>query len=468
LLLQFHDMLPGCSIRRVHEEAEELYDSVQPGAESISESAYTSLIKESGTLTILNSLSWQRNVLVPLPEGCSGATDIEGTALPVQLLKDETLVEVTVPSCGWTSITLNNDTKPVNTIASSLAATVDSLENEYLVIQINNLGEITTIYDKESQTELTAGICNSLKMYKDVPNWFDAWDIDSNYELMPIKLEEPAIINVVMEGPLSAALCVTRRIHNSTLSQKIILQRQSRQIKFTTHIDWQEDHKLLKVEFPVNIHANNAIHEIQFGHIHRPNHRSRPFDESRFEVCNHKWTALTEENRGVAILNDSKYGVNVLGNSINLTLLRSPLAPDMTADRGSQNFSYAFYAWNGSFGSNGIVQKAYELNVPVKTIKGFIGHQPILSVTESNIIIDTVKAAEDRSSDFIIRLYESKRTTTQCKLTINLPVQRAFEANMLETDLRPLSLHGQDLILKFRPFEIKTLRLSLRPNEAVN
>ena len=127
-------------------------------------------------------------------------------------------------------------------------------------------------------------------------------------------------------GPLVGIIKVTRRLNNSVLVQDISLQRGSRRVDFDSEIDWQERHKLLKVAFPGAIHAHEALHEIQFGHIQRPNHASRPFDADRFEVCNHKWTALMEENRGCAVINDCKYGVNVVGDTINLTLLKSPVA----------------------------------------------------------------------------------------------------------------------------------------------
>ena len=196
--------------------------------------------------------------------------------------------------------------------------------------------------DKTSDLgELAAGLCNSFQMFKDVPSRFDAWDIDSMYEKTPVPLDEPAKVEVIAAGPVVATLRITRKLSNSTLEQEISLRRDSRRVDFHTVIDWRERHKLLKVAFPVAIHANEAIHEIQFGHIARPNHRSRPFDADRFEVVNHKWTALAEQSRGCAVLNDCKYGVNVLGNTIKLTLLKSALAPDMHADQGVHSFTYA-------------------------------------------------------------------------------------------------------------------------------
>jgi alpha-mannosidase len=298
-------------------------------------------------------------------------------------------------------------------------------------------------------------------MYKDVPGAWDAWDLDSMYGEMPVELPEAATITVQAAGPLVATLHVTRKLHHSTLTQEISLRRGSRRVDFATTVDWRESHKLLKVAFPVNIHANEAIHEIQFGHIRRPNHLSRPFDANRFEVCNHKWSALAEENRGCAVLNDCKYGLNVLGNSINLTLLKSALAPDMTADKGIQTFTYSFYAWNGSLADSGVVAEAYDLNIPATTAPGAAGERSLFSLDAANIVIETVKPAEDGSGDVVVRLYEAKHMATRATLATTLPVKTAAQTNMLEEFAAALPLASGQIALEFRPFEVKTVRLTM-------
>jgi alpha-mannosidase len=260
-----------------------------------------------------------------------------------------------------------------------------------------------------------------------------------------------------------ATLRVTRKLNQSTLTQEISLRRASRRVDFHTVVDWQERHKLLKVNFPVDVHANEAIHEIQFGHLRRPTHLSRPFDADRFEVSAHKWTALAEEKRGFAVLNDCKYGVNVLGRSINLTLLKSALAPDMTADQGRQEFTYAFYAWNGSLADSDMVHEAYDLNCPVLVTAGAAreAERSLFCVDAPNVILETVKPAEDGSSDVVVRLYESKRAATGCTLTTSLPVREAIQTDMLENGDKRLSCSNGQVALEFRAFEVKTIRLRL-------
>jgi alpha-mannosidase len=459
LLNQFHDIIPGSSIHRVYEEAEADYARVIDTAEEVAAEAAGSLTDGSNDLTVFNSLSWPRRCLIALPDGYQGATDADGVSLAVQTLGDDLLAEVTVPPCGWT--TVRSGATPEKGDDGRVIVTERSLENEFLRVTLNDRGEIDSIWDKEANRELATGPCNSLRMYKDVPTNWDAWDLDSMYALTPVEMGDAAELTVIADGALVGMIEVRRQINRSLMVQQISLRRGSRRIEFDTEIDWQESHKMLKVAFPVDIHANEAVHEIQFGHIRRPNHLSRPFDADRFEVVNHKWTALVEEGRGCAVLNDCKYGVNVFGDTIMLTLLKSAMAPDMTADKGLQEFSYAFYAWNGPMIESDLVREAYELNCPVMTVSGAAGKRSLLQVDAPNVIIETVKLAEDGTGDLVVRLYEAMRTATRCTLRTDLPVTAAASTNMLEKDRRPLEVVDGAVTLDLRPFEVATLRLAV-------
>jgi alpha-mannosidase len=457
LLNQFHDILPGSSIARVYEEAEAAYGRVLCVARDVAESGARALTENHPTLgiAVFNSLSWRRRVLVELPEGCVAACGADGQALPVQWAGDRTLAEVEVPSCGWTSLLPG---KEVPAISNSVCASTRGLENQHLRVAFDEFGEIVSLFDKDAARELATGNCNQFRMFKDVPRCFDAWDIDRTYERMPVELPETARFERVTSGPLVASLRITRKLNDSTMTQTVSLKSDVRRVDFETTVDWQETHKLLKVAFPVDFHAEEGVHEIQFGHIRRPNHRSRKYDEDRFEVCNHKWSALMEENRGFAVLNDCKYGVSVLGNCISLTLLRAPTTPDFTADRGIQKFTYSFYTWNGTFMDSDVVREAYDLNIPAMTVQGSAGSRSLFEVSEPNVIIEAVKPAEDGSLDIIVRLYECKHAAVKCTLTTVLPFVDAWESDMLERSTGKLEHRSGLCHLDFRPFEIKTLR----------
>jgi len=460
LLNQFHDILPGSSINRVYQEAEASYEKALSGALAITEKALGKLVKKNNeSVTIFNSLSFNRKGIIELPSDFSeGAETEDGRGLPLQKNGGEiyTLVD-DIPSCGW--VPIRKAGKKKIALKSPLKVDKNIIENKFFRMTLNADGEISSLIDKESERDFVSAPCNKLMMYKDVPGIYDAWDIDSMYRKQPVNISSATKVKVMASGPLFAVINVSRDMNKSKISQDIIVYAESRRIDFRTSVDWQESHKMLKVDFPVNIRAEDALHEIQFGHVRRPTHDTLPYDEARFEVCNHKWTALTEEGRGAAVLNDCKYGVSVEDNSVNLTLLRSPLAPDMTADKGEQQFTYSFYCWNGPFKDSGAIQAAYELNSPLKSICGYSERKSLFSLDNPGIIIETVKPAEDRSGDIIIRLYESVRTASSCELKTELPFKKLIETDMLENSLREIKSSGGKINLGFRPFEIKTLRL---------
>jgi alpha-mannosidase len=446
LLNQFHDILPGSSIHRVYEEAEATFDQAIAEAQQVANAAASTFTRPTSDCTVFNSLSWPRTALVDMANGP---------------------VEVTVPACGWATLPASQpgDERLVNGESYALAGKSSDgslfLENELIRVSFNARGEVASLWDKETGRETMAAPGNRLCLYKDVPDNWDAWDLDSMAEMQPVRADEPVTLEILTTGPLVARLALTRKMSKSSVNQTISLRRGSRRVDFETTLDWQESHRLLKVAFPVNIHTHEAIHEIQFGHLRRPNHRSRQYDQDRFEVSSHKWSALAEENRGVAVLNDCKYGLSVTGNSINLTLLKSAMAPDMTADKGLQTVTYSLYAWNGSLAQSGVVREAYDLNVPVMVVPGSAGEGSLFSLDAENVVIETVKPAEDGSADVIVRLYESKRSATRCQLSTALPVKSAAQTNLIEEETGLLDHAAGKITLDFRPFEIKTVRLHL-------
>lgn len=457
LLNQFHDIIPGSSIARVYEEAEKSYDEVISAAKEISAKALKSLSTGKAAITVFNSLNWERTALVALPKDMEGATDQEGRELPVQVSGKTAFAEVKAPSFGSTVL---KPSGPGYVPSPVCRASKTLLENDLVRAVFNDLGEIVSFKDKKTGREIAAGPCNAMRMYKDVPASFDGWDLDSMYAEAPVNLPEKAQIRVLTQGPLFASIEVKRKLNNSMMRQEIVLRRSSRRIDFKTTVDWNEKHKLLKVNFPVGVYSDTAAHEIQFGHLKRPTHLSRQFDADRFEVSAHKWSALMEEDFGVAVLNDCKYGVNVLKNSINLTLLRASQAPDMRADLGKQEFTYALYAWNGPFAESAVVREGYELNAPVMAVEGDAGSRSYLSVDAANIVVETVKAAEDGSGDVILRLYDSKRVRTKGTLTVDFPVSKVWKCDMLENREKALPVRKGRIPLAMRPFEILTLRLA--------
>ena len=460
LLNQFHDILPGSSIARVYEDARRDHQWIIGEAEDVKNDALASLTTGDG-FSVFNSLSFPRMGLVKLPERfTNGAVTSNGEAVPVQGTADGLLGLVSVPPCGAVRLTpCDAKSEMKHTARVRLTETGAVIENDLVKAVLNSQGEVVSFIDQTGR-EYAAGPMNHLLAYKDVPRIFDAWDIDSNYIDQPVPLEEPAMLTIKETDGLRAVVHVSRKIMDSNWEQDIVLTASSARLDFVTAVDWQELHRLLKVEFPVNVTAAEGINEIQFGYMARPNHRSRLYDKDRFEVCNQRYSALCDQSHGAAVLNDCKYGVSMNGNALQLSLLRAAASPEMRADNGQHTFTYAFIGWQGSFLDSPVVREAYDLNVPLQTAEGGCVPFSAFSLDSDNVFIDTVKPAEDGSGDVILRLYEAKRGDTACGLSVNLPVQSAWLCDMLENKRETLPLEAGRAALHFHPFEVKTIRFS--------
>lgn len=216
-------------------------------------------------------------------------------------------------------------------------------------------------------------------------------------------------------------------------------------------VDWHERRKLLKVHFESNVLCEDALHEIQFGHVKRPCHDSHPFAADRYESCSNRWTAMCEENRGFAILTDGIRGVSTDRGEIALSLLRAPLVPDETADRGFQSFRYAIMPFATGFKDAGVVKAGMAFAEPWRTDAGF-------RMDSDAIILETIKPADDRSDDVILRLYESLRTHAEGILRLPFDA-KVYESSMDESETGALLGEGREVRLTMKPFEIRTLRV---------
>lgn len=484
LFHQFHDILPGSSIQRVYQQAFAAHNALRQEAMQITNDAAKYLLSQDGGISFFNSLSFQRKALVTLPEQYKdGAVTKEGCRVPVQKLEDNSvLAAVTIPSCGAVSLypvsrqeTASEEIFELPSVSLRQTEAGYYMENEYISALIDSFGQVTSFVLKCSGREFAAGSMNQLRLYKDQPRAFDAWDIDSNYrEEEPEKavVEE---ISILRQG-LEAVLQIKGKIGKSKYTQHISLKAGQERLEFHTTVEWKELHRLLKTSFPAAVHAANAKHEMQFGYVERPTHRSRLYDKDRFEVCNHRYTALCDESHGAAVLNNCKYGISVNENDMELTLLRATASPEMRADNGIQVFSYAFYAWEGSFLSSDVIRQGYEFNIAPYRAEGGIPAFEAVQINQKNIFLETIKPAEDGSSDMILRLYEAAGAAGTADITINLPAERVWECNMLEQEKEELMFkkeavlsdglqkkgQGSTISLSFRTYEIKTLRIRMK------
>ena len=480
LLHQFHDILPGSGIAYIYKEAETRVDAVIQEGKALAEAARNALTEGGGSnfnsvaenaVSVFNSLSFPRTEVVDLPEAfIHGAVTSEGIQVPVDSDKNTSKVRalVNLPAMGAASLLpVSGDMAAIHPgpgdASDAMARVMETetgfiLENALVRAEINRCGEVTSFILKSSGREFAAAPMNRFRVFKDVPRMFDAWDIDSNYVLSEIMDEVYLTAEAVGDG-LVAAVKVEGKILGSTISQTIRLAADARRLEFDTVVDWKELHRLLKVSFPVDVYAAEGINEMQFGYVKRPTHRSRQYDKDRFEVCNHRYSALCDSAHGAAVLNDCKYGISMNGNALELTLLRASASPEMQADNRVHQFTYAFTAWEGSFADSDVLRDALALNVPATVIPGKCTDFSAFSVNKKSIIIDTVKPAEDGSGALILRVYEAMNAPGNAELCVNIPFDKAYICDMLENIQEEIPVTDGKLVLPFRSFEIKTIRL---------
>jgi alpha-mannosidase len=233
----------------------------------------------------------------------------------------------------------------------TVSASATALENAYLRVEFNEAGDITRIYDKSASREvLPAGaFANQLQAFEDRPMNWDAWDVDIFYDDKRWLAEPATEVRVAAAGPLLGTLEISRQILNSQVVQRISLAHNSPRLDFETTVDWRERHIFLKAAFPVDVLSPTATYEIQWGNVQRPTHRNTSWDWARFETCAQKWVDLSEGGYGVSLLNNGKYGHDIHGNVMRLSLLRSPTSPDPQADQGEHRFTYSLYPHTGGW-----------------------------------------------------------------------------------------------------------------------
>ncbi|MGV2919088.1 alpha-mannosidase [Streptomyces alfalfae] len=440
LLHQFHDILPGSSIAWVHREARETYERVLAELDEVTAAAVRSL--GAGGPAVLNASPYARDEVVDAGDG--------------------TLARVFVPALGARGLDDAGHGLGSGAVAHTTGETI-LLTNEHLSATVDAAGLLTSVRDLDAGREVLAAPGNLLQLHPDHPTHYDAWDLDEHYRRRHTDLTEAESVELVEDGPLRVAVRVVRAFGASRITQEIRLDAGSRRLDVVTDVDWRESEKVLKAAFPLDVHAERSAAEIQFGHVHRPTHANTGWDAARYEICAHRWLRVAEEGYGVALLNDATYGHDVtraehggaLGTTVRLTLLRAPHSPDPETDRGTHRFTYALLpgATTGDAVAGGLA-----LNLPLRVAQAPV-LAPLVSVGHPAVTVESVKLADDRSGDVIVRLYESRGGRAAATLATSFPVARAEVTDLLEQPLHEAETGEAGLSLALRPFQIVTLRL---------
>jgi len=357
-----------------------------------------------------------------------------------------------------------------------------SIENDFFQVRFDEQGTIAEIYDKKNDRQVIEE-GNKLQLFEDVPGRYAAWDIvpmykDREFEIPPIVRSE-----IVEGGAVRLVLRQERAFMNSRMVQNIILYRSLPRIDFETEIEWGERDRLLKTGFLVNVNAMRAAYDMSYGYIERPTHANTSWDAAKFEVCGHLWADLSEGDYGVSLLNDCKYGYDIFGRRMRLTLLRGPQYPDPTADLGHHSFTYSLYPHRGDWRQAETPRRAWELNdplvaLPIKGAKeqgsrrareqrnstmgeGVLTEpsaRSFLSIVSDHVMLSALKMAE-KGDGLILRLYEDQNRRGTVTVTFFHPISRAAECDPYENEIGQADVVSGCLRFDIKPFEVRTFKL---------
>ena len=440
LVNQFHDILPGSSIREVYERTErelgELADQCSAIAQDLVDGL--SVSDAEGGPQPLNTTSFPRAEVALDPAG-------------------ELRFIIAQPFCAG----------EIATTGERVTLEADSdggyrLDNGRLSARLTRGGALSSFIHRASGREVLAGDGNRIVLFDDRPIEYEAWDID------PFALETahdaPAAhsVEVVSSGPLRAEIRFERRLGlASRMVQTVRLDAGGDRLEFSTLIDWRERRTLVKAVFPIVCSSARATYETMFGAVERPTHANTDADLAQFEVPGHRWSDVSEHGFGVSLLSDSRYGFSTFGAQMALSLVRGTASPDPLADIGEHRFNYALFPHAGDWRAAGTVGEAARLNRPLVWGPGPLAailRRPLAIASPGQVVIDTIKPAED-GDGWVLRLYESCGGHVVAKIAFGVPVTAAWASNTLEDKLAPLAVTKDHLALPLHPFQVVSLRL---------
>ncbi len=440
---QFHDIIPGSSIKEVYEDSDKEYAMVLGAGKAMYDSAMGEISKNIAT---------DGGILV--------YNDTPFVQSDVVTVGDTSIYAENIPAHGYAVV------KPAMTREISAFATESTIENDNLKVVFDKDYHIVSLYDKKNAREVIVPgeKANVLEVFEDYPRDYDAWEITEYYKQKKWIADDVSSVEVINE-PLYAGLRITRKYMNSVIKQDIILKKNAVRLDFVTEIDWHEDHVLLKAAFPFDVRANHANYEIQFGHVERPTHRNTSWDQAMFEVSAHKWADISDASYGVSLLNDCKYGYNTEENVMKLSLLKAATYPNPEADKEVHHFTYSVYPHAGSVTTAETVKQAYLLNKPMMASEiaantnGKLSDSYSFACTDkASAVVDTAKLAED-GNGYIVRIYDSGNTKGNVNLLLGFKVSKAYSCDMLENIEEELSADGNTVSFTLSNFEVKTIRV---------
>jgi alpha-mannosidase len=454
LLHQFHDILPGSSISWVHRQARRTYAEVAAELEDVIAAAQE-VLAGSNAGGDGRDVRGEGGPRTPTPPRVEPRQSTVFNAAPHR--RDG------VPAGGALPLWPGDEASPVRVTERGGGYVLD---DGLLRVVVDARGLVTSVVEVASGREAVApgAEANLLQLHRDHPHNWDAWDINHYYRRSGTDLT--TLTGLTVED---GTVVVRRAFGSSTVEQRIGLAGGA--VNFVSTVDWQEREKILKVAFPLDVRADRSASEVQFGHVYRPTHANTSWDAAKFEICAHRWIHVGETGWGAAVVNDSTYGHDVTTSvrddggtttTVRLSLLRAPRFPDPETDRGTHRLGYALVP--GATIADA-VRAGYRINLPARRRPGSAVVTPLVTVDSDTdpdaIVVESVKLAEDRSGDVVVRLYEALGGRASARLTTSFRLAYAEVVDLLERPLTRSEVKADGVAITLRPFQILTLRLGI-------
>lgn len=509
LLNQFHDIVPGTAIADAYVDARKGFDEIGATCASLKAKALSCFVQAQGKairsprsevrerrFVVFNTQCFARSeyLLIRFQSKAKRflVLDEQSRIIKSQFIssaKGEVELLCYIEDIGPFSSTQLN----VYEQKGAAIPTVNErwqkkrFQSSFYRVQFGADGTIISLYDKILKRELIAKgkRANELQTFKDAPKLWDAWEIDPNYQQQQLGRLGFVRAEVVELGSLRAVIRVEHESKSqkqrakskglrggtpSMISQDIVFYHASRRIDFVTKVNWHEERTLLKVAFPLNVKTDKATYETQFGALTRTSNPKSKADRAKYEVPAQQWADMSERKFGVSLLNDCKYGYDASGDTLRLTLIRSPhyphpqepwwLTDEAVTDQGIHTFTYSLYPHAGDWRDAATTQRARELNNPLIVVEGETKNKlpSLLSISHPNIIVDSVKKAEEGNA-IVVRLHEAHGKKTKATIQFASQPIAIEETDLLENRTHKLTTRNSKLDTQFKPFEIKTLKL---------
>ncbi len=473
LLNQFHDILPGSSIKEVYEDSKVQYEQVLANGCKMAGDAQAALVAnidlKKNSLVIFNSTGFARKdaVVAEAPvKGNFAIFNANGEEVAYQKTYDGKITFIAeVPAKGYASYEIKKQ-KPSEFKAVNAAA--KKAETDFFKVSFDKNGNIGKLIHKATGRSVTVAgkPVGKVRAFQDRPHNHEAWDIKCYFEELSWELDFVKA-ELIELGAVRAVYKVDRKFRNSAFTEYYIIYKDLDRIDVDYEADWHEDHVVLKAEYPVDVNAVKAAFDIQFGNLERSTSRNTSWDFAQFEESMHKWIDLSDNSFGLSLINDCKYGCDIKEGVMRPTLFRCATSPNTVQDREHHSFTFSIYPHAGKPDSTDLINQAYNINFPLYAVYSaahggsLADEYSFISCDKKNIVIETVKIAED-SDDVIVRVYETWNSKTAAAFTLGEEIAALSECNMMEEKDVPLAFSGNTFIAEFKPFEIKTFKVKLK------